>query len=87
MDLEEKKAIETSGMDTSSKPRRLTDKEVNESCVSLLETFQAKVNGAVHERGLKGDEPHVLNVINTGLFGLLCQARLFVPHKKEVKKS
>lgn len=62
---------------------RLSDEDVNESCVQILRTFQAKVNAAVRERGLTGDEPHVLNVINIGLFGLLCQASLYVPEKKD----
>ena len=65
----------------------LSEQSLSESCVQILRTFQAKVNEAVRDAGLKGDEPHVLNIINTGLFGLLCQARLFIPEQTKAKEQ
>ena len=65
---------------------KLSEQEISESCVQILRTFQGMVNKAVGDAGLKGNEPHVLNIINAGLFGLLCQARLFIPEKPKAKE-
>lgn len=66
---------------------RLTDESVESSAVQVLETFQRAVASSVKERGFDGKEPRLLNVLNTGLFGLLCQCRLFVPRKAQGEKS
>ena len=59
--------------------RRLTDLEVEESAVQLLETFTAKIAAAIRERKLDGHEVNVLNIMHNGLFGLLMQCRIFRP--------
>ena len=66
-------------------PGRLSDDAVDESCVQILETFCRKVAAASRERGLQGDEPVLLNIMHNGLFGLLMQARLFVPKAEKGK--
>lgn len=69
------------------KKPNLSELEITESCIQILRTFQAKVNEAVKDAKLKGDEPHALNVINNGLFGLLMQASLFVEKEEKVKET
>ena len=61
----------------------LPDEEVVSSCITLLESFQRAVNRAVYKQGLNGDEFHMLNVINNGLFGLLMIAKLGMPEAEE----
>ncbi len=65
----------------SDKPK-LSEAEITSSCIKILRTFQARVNQAVTDAGLKGDEPHVLNVINNQLFALLCTAELLTGKTK-----
>jgi len=65
-----------------SQKKRLSDDDVIESAVKLLEEFQRNINRAVRERGWNGSEPNALNVIDVGLFGLLCQAKILTGKAK-----